>query len=221
MSGRIPRAQREETIWLQMSTIGERGTQHCMQLASDHGLSFVDAPVLGTRTPAEKAELVILASGPEQLRARLAPVFDALGQRTMWVGQAGTGSRLKLAINAWILTVVEGGAETLALAEGLGLDPQLVLDALAGGALDLPYLRMKAKAIMERDFEPSFKLVLAAKDASLVDQAAQDHEMELPLLSTIRRRLAQGAETHPDKDMSATYLTSAPVNGTRPVEAAG
>ncbi len=112
--------------------------------------------------------------------------------------------------NSWVLTVVEGVAETIALAEGLGLDPELLLDAIEGGALDLPYLRMKSRAIMQRQFDPSFRLTLAAKDARLIEEAAQRHELDLPLFSTIRRRLAEGAQEHGDEDFSATYLTSAP-----------
>lgn len=202
-----------DVVWVQASTIGERGTERCCELAEEHGVSFVDAPVLGTKQPAEEGKLVIMASGPEPLKERLQPIFDAIGPRTMWVGEAGAGTRLKLATNSWILAVVEGAAETLALAEGLGLDPQLVLDAVAGGSLDLPYLQTKGAAIMERNFEPSFRLRLAAKDASLVDEAARQHELDLPLLRTIRQRFAQGAEQHGDEDMSATYLTSAPRAG--------
>jgi len=197
-------------IWLQMSTIGEQGTERCIELASQHQLTLVDAPVLGTKQPAQEAKLVIMASGPAELRDQLQPIFDAIGQRTMWVGEAGAGSRLKIATNTWILAVVEGTAETFALAEGLGLDPQLVLDAVAGGPLDLPYLQMKGRAIIERSFEPSFRLALAAKDATLVEESARRHDLELPLLRTIRERLEQGAAEHPDEDMIATYLTSAP-----------
>ena len=210
MSGALSTKPADGAIWLQMSTIGERGTDRCIELAQEHELPFVDAPVLGSKQPAHEAKLVIMASGPADLQDRLAPIFDAIGERTMWVGEAGAGTRLKIATNSWILTIVEGAAETLALAEGLGLDPQLVLDAVAGGPLDLPYLQMKAKAIMERDFEPSFRLMLAAKDASLVDESASSHSLDLPMLKTIRLRLDQGAEDHPDEDMSATYLTSAP-----------
>jgi 3-hydroxyisobutyrate dehydrogenase len=200
----------EDAIWLQMSTIGELGTDRCGELAAAHGLTLIDAPVLGTKQPAEQGKLVILASGPDDARERMRPIFDAVGQKTLWVGEAGTGTRLKIVANSWVLTVVEGTAETIALAEGLGLDPGLLFDALEGGALDLPYLRMKGKAIAERNFEPSFRLVLAAKDARLIEDAAQRHELDLPLFSTIRRRLAEGAKEHGDEDFSATYWTSAP-----------
>jgi 3-hydroxyisobutyrate dehydrogenase len=201
---------RSDAVWLQMSTIGEAGTERCAELAERHGFTLIDAPVLGTKQPAEEGKLVVLASGPEPARERVQPIFDAVGQKTIWVGEAGAGTRLKMVANSWVLTVTEGTAEIIALAEGLGLDPQLFLDAIEGGTLDLPYVRMKGKAIMERSFEPSFRLALAAKDARLIEESAQRHELDLPLFGTLRRRLAEGAEEHGEKDFSATYLTSAP-----------
>jgi 3-hydroxyisobutyrate dehydrogenase len=202
-----------EAIWLQMSTIGEDGTERCAVLAREHDLEFVDSPVLGTKQPAQEGKLVILASGPERVQERLAPVLDAVGQRTMWVGGAGNGSKLKLATNAWLLAIVEGAAETLALAEGMGIDPQLVLDALDGGPLDMPYLKLKGKAMLQREFEPSFTLKLATKDAGLVEAAAQAHDLDLPVLEAIRRRMQEAIPEHGDEDLSATFLTSAPTAG--------
>jgi 3-hydroxyisobutyrate dehydrogenase len=202
----------DSTVWLQMSTIGESGTERCLELARRHGVAFVDAPVLGTKQPAEQGQLIVLASGRADLRDRVQPIFDVVGERTLWVGEAGMGSRLKLVTDGWLVTVVEGGAETIALAEGLGLDPTLLLEAIKGGGLDTPYLRMKANAMIERNFEPSFRLKLAAKDAALVEEAAERHRLDLPVLSAIRRRLEQGVPEHGDEDLSATYLTSAPGN---------
>jgi 3-hydroxyisobutyrate dehydrogenase len=204
-----------DVIWLQMSTIGEAGTERCIELAQERSVTLIDAPVLGTRQPAEEGKLVVLASGPEHARERVQPIFDAIGHKTIWVGEAGAGTRLKMVANAWVLTVTEGTAEVFALAEGLGLDPQLFLDAIEGGTLDLPYLRMKGKMIVERHFEPAFRLTLAAKDARLIEESAQRHEIDVPLFATIRRRLAEGAREHGDEDFSATYWTSAPKNARR------
>jgi 3-hydroxyisobutyrate dehydrogenase len=198
-----------KSIWLQMSTIGEAGTAKCMALAERHSVSFVDAPVLGSRQPAEDGELVVLASGPEPACASLRPIFDVLGERTMWLGEAGAGSRLKLALNAWVLTVVEAGAEIIALAEACELDPRQIFEALRGSNLDLPYLRMKGMTMIERQFEPAFRLALAAKDAALVHEAAKTRGLDLPLLRAVNERLAQGAMEYPDLDMSATYLMCA------------
>jgi 3-hydroxyisobutyrate dehydrogenase len=203
-------AMREGAVWLQTSTIGEAGIEACAELAEGHGIRLVDAPVLGTKAPAEQGELIVLGSGPEGLRDGLAPIFDAIAQRTMWVGETGAGTRLKVVVNSWIVTVVEGGAETIALAEGMGVDPTLLFEALEGGALDLPYLRMKGEAIAARDFDPSFSLRLAAKDAALVQESAGRRDLGLPALAAIRRRLEEGVPEHGDEDMSATFLTSAP-----------
>jgi 3-hydroxyisobutyrate dehydrogenase len=197
-------------IWAQMSTIGEEGTNICAAIARRRGIAFVDAPVLGTRVPADEGKLVVLASGPAELREPLQPLFDAVGRRTVWAGEAGAGTRLKLVTNCWVLMVVEGGAEAIALAEGLGLAPSLLFDALAGGSLDLPYLRIKGKRMTERNFEPLFRLSLAAKDACLVRDAAARHGLDLPVVTAVQQRLAQGAREHGEKDFSATYLTSTP-----------
>jgi len=199
----------EGATWIQMSTIGIEGTERCAQLAEKRGAAFVDAPVLGTKQPAEKGELVVLASGPEDFRERVAPILDAVGQKTLWVGDAGAGSRLKLVTNSWVLTVAEGTAEAIALAEGIGVEPSQFLEAVAGGPLDLPYLQLKGKAMIDRNFEPSFRLALAAKDARLLHEAAERHKLDLPVIEAIARRLEEAVAEHGDEDLAATYLTSA------------
>lgn len=194
-------------IWLQASTIGLEATGRCAELAEQTGLVFVDAPVLGTKKPAEEGQLVVLGSGPEEARERLAPFFEAIGKRTLWAGEAGAGSRLKVAVNTWIVAVVEGTAEMLSLAEAVGLDPRLALEAIEDGPLDLPYLRLKAKAMLERDFTPSFRLALAAKDAGLALDAAAEAGLDLPMLAAIRERMAAAAQDHGDEDLAAVYLS--------------
>jgi 3-hydroxyisobutyrate dehydrogenase len=195
--------------WIQASTIGLTGTERCAQLAEQRGITLIDSPVLGTKAPAEQGELIVLASGPEDAHERVQPVFDAIGKKTMWVGEAGAGSRLKLVTNNWILAVVEATAETVALAEGLDVDPEEFLEAVAGGPLDLPYLQMKAKAMLEGSWEPSMRLALAAKDAALVTEAAERHGLDLPLPRLVRERMEAASGEHGDKDMAATYLTVA------------
>jgi 3-hydroxyisobutyrate dehydrogenase len=203
-------------LWLQMSTIGHAATDRCIAVAENAGVTFVDAPVLGTKKPAEEGKLVVLASGPDEAREHLAPIFDAIGQKTLWVGEAGISSRLKVAINVWIVAVVEGAAEAPALAEGMGVDPKLVLEAVSGGPLDLPYLQMKGDMMIERRFDPSFRLALAAKDARLAVEAAKDAGLDLPLVETIANRMAIGADEHGDQDLAATFLLGAPKRAQSP-----
>ena len=93
-----------EAIWVQMSTIGVAGIERVEALvdAERPDVTLIDAPVSGSKDPAEQGQLTIFASGPSEARSRLDPLFDALGQRTIWVGPVGTGSRLKLTANAWL-----------------------------------------------------------------------------------------------------------------------
>jgi 3-hydroxyisobutyrate dehydrogenase len=197
------------TVWLQSSTVGVEGADRLAQVAAERGLGYVDAPVLGTRGPAEQGALTVLASGPEDLRPLVAPVLEAVAARTLWVGPAGAGSRLKLAVNAWVLTTVQGVAESLALAGGLGLDPRLVLEALRGGATDAPYVQSKGAAMLDGTFEPSFPLRGAAKDASLVEAAAAAAGLDLRLAPALRAAFAAAeADGHGGLDMAATYLSA-------------
>ena len=198
-------------IWWQASTIGIEGIEQCAVLAQETGAALVDAPVLGTRLPAEEGKLVVLASGPDPALDACAPLFDAVGQRTMRIGPAGTATRLKLAVNLWVLVVTQGTAETIAFAQSLGVEPGWVLEALEGGALDLPYFRMKSKLMLDEEFPASFALALAAKDARLVAAAAERHDADLPIARAVAERLTQATDAgHGDEDMAATYRLSKP-----------
>lgn len=198
---------RPGSIWLQQSTVGVDGADRLGRLAEELDLVYVDAPVLGTRKPADDGALVVLASGPEDAAAALSPVLDAIGARTSWVGEAGAGSRLKLAANAWVLVVVEGIAESLTLTRALGLDPQLFLDAVAGGAMDAPYVQLKGSSMLAGDFTAAFGLDGAAKDADLITRAARDAGVELAVVEAARDHVARAlAAGHGSKDVSATFL---------------
>lgn len=201
----------EGAIWLQMSTIGIEGTERCAALAEGNGLILVDAPVVGTKQPAEQGKLTVLASGPEEASGRCEPIFAAISQKAAWLGEAGTGTRMKLVINSWLLSLVEGLAETVAFAEGIDIDPAQFLETIAGGPVDNAYAQMKGRMMIERNFEPAFKLELAAKDARLVLEAAQRHDLDLPMLDAIRSQLEEAAEEHGEKDMSAIFLSSSHV----------
>lgn len=200
-----------DSVWAQMATVGIAGTERCQSLADDHGIALVDAPVLGTREPAEQGGLVVLASGPDAALERCAPIFDAVGSKTVTLGAAGEATRLKVVLNHWILALVEGLAETVALAEGIDVDPRSFLETIAGGPLDSPYAQMKGEAMAAREFPPSFALELALKDAELVREAADRHDLELPLIEAVARQMRRATEAgHGREDMAATVRASLP-----------
>ena len=156
-------------IWAQMSTIGVAGTERVVQLveARRTDVLLLDAPVSGSKEPAEQGQLIIFASGPDNARARVTPVFDALGQRTIWVGPLGAGSRLKLVNNTLLAFTAEGVGASIALAHRLGVETETVIDALDGGPLVSSWESAKLQRIARDDFSPQFPLVLALKDVHL------------------------------------------------------
>ncbi|QKV79557.1 NAD(P)-dependent oxidoreductase [Amycolatopsis sp. Hca4] len=193
------------TLWLQMSTVGLDWTDRLAALAEKAGVVFVDAPVLGTRQPAEQAQLLVLGSGPEEARPAATPVFDAVGMRTIWLGPAGRGSRLKLVMNAWVLALTNATAESLGLAKALGLDPALFLETIEGGGLDVGYAHVKGGAMLAGEYPPAFPAGLAAKDARLVVEAAGD-EVDLAGAKAVLAHLEAALEAgHGDEDMAALY----------------
>ena len=206
-----PEASGDGSLWLQMSTVGIAATERLAELAAGRGATFVDAPVLGTREPAEKGELVVLASGPDDALDRAAPVFDAVGSKVVPLGQAGNATRMKLVLNSWLVALVEGLAETIALAEAIDVDPSRFLEIIDGAPMGTPYAQLKGKAMIARDFTPSFPLSLALKDARLVREAADSAGVELPIAAVVERQFARAIETgHGDDDLAAAYSASAP-----------
>ena len=200
-----------EAILLQTSTIGLEATEAAAAKAGEAGIAFVDAPVVGTREPAEKGRLVVLASGPDAAIDACDAVFDAIAMKTLRLGEAGGGSRMKLVANAWIVSLVESLAETIALAEALEVDPKAFLGMIAGGPLDSGYAQLKGGAMADRSFEPaSFALALAAKDARLVLDAAGRSELSLPVVEAVAEQMEQAVEAgHGDEDLAATIHASA------------
>lgn len=161
-------------VWVQMSTIGVAGIDRVATLANAErpDVILIDAPVSGSKDPAEKGQLTIFASGTDAARSRLKPLFDALGQRTIWVGPVGAGSRLKLVANAWLALAAEAVNTSVALARRLGLETETVVNALSGGALVSPWQAAKLPRIAQGDFSVQFALSLALKDVHLALEAA-------------------------------------------------
>ena len=211
--GALP-ALAEDGVWLQMSTVGEGGNERLLGLAADHGVAYVDAPVLGTKQPAEQGQLVVLASGPEEVRERSEQVFDALGSKTVWLGEAGEGSRLKLVVNNWIVGILGVLAETVAFANTIGVDPAKFLETIEGGPLGLPYAQIKGNMMIEEDFPTSFSANLARKDAGLVLDAAEAHDQRMRITEAVAARFDEAIRAgHGEEDMAAVYRAARPERG--------
>jgi 3-hydroxyisobutyrate dehydrogenase len=205
-------------VWIQMSTVGVESTDRLTHLADRHGVVFVDAPVSGSSAAAEQGHLVVLASSGQAVRPVVEPIFNALGKQTLWLPHVGDGSRIKLALNNWLGVLVEGMAESLTLAQALGIDPQLLLEAMADGPMASEYAINKGAAMLSADFVPGFPLRHAAKDVELALTAAHRHGVELPLTDALLPRWQQTiAADHGDDDI-ASVVTAAAITAPPPGE---
>ncbi|BAL93131.1 putative dehydrogenase [Actinoplanes missouriensis 431] len=199
--------------WVQSTTVSLESVGELARFAEHQGLVFFDAPVLGTRQPAEAGQLTVLAAGPVDQRSVVEPVFEAVGARTVWTGAdgaAGSSTRLKLVANSWVLAATHGVAESLALAKGLGVDPEDFFGLISGGPLDMGYLRAKGDAILADRLSPaSFAVVTAEKDARLIVDAGQAHGVRMDVAAAGAERFRRAAEQgHGDEDMAASYYAS-------------
>src|SRR5437660_2657113 len=181
-------------VWIQSATIGVRATERLAARAAAGGLVFVDAPVLGSTPQARGGELRVLASGPDEASAVCEPVFSAIAARTFWLGEAGRGSRMKLVFQGWLLTLVAGVAESLALATALGFEPEQVYEVFEGTPADAPILRFAGGDMLRGLFEPGLSLEHAQKDALLVIDAAREAGVEPLMTESVLRLLDRALE---------------------------
>jgi 3-hydroxyisobutyrate dehydrogenase len=200
-------AMKDGAVFVQCATVGIEGATQTASLAAEQGVAFLDSPVLGTKAPAEQGKLVMLASGDPALRERVQPAFDAMAAKTLWVGaELGLGSKLKLVCNAWIGALAAAVGQSFALASGLGLDQQLMLDALDGAAADSPYLQAKGKAIIESSYAPQFSVDGVRKDTGLIRDAVVASELSTVLIDGVRAAFDAASQAgHGDDDMAAVY----------------
>jgi 3-hydroxyisobutyrate dehydrogenase len=206
-------ASPDGVLWAQTSTVSLHDAgDRLPALAAMHGARYVDAPVLGTRQPAEEGKLTVLAAAPQALRDPVEPVFGAIGARTVWVSERpGDGTRLKLVANSWVATIVAATAQSIALAQGLGLDPQAFLDMMKGSAVDAAYLHVKGEVIIAGQFTPSFAVDGAVKDTGLIAAAMRESGTDAALMDAVGQQYRKAAEAgHGEKDMAAVYRAFRP-----------
>jgi 3-hydroxyisobutyrate dehydrogenase len=207
MTGGVAEAFAPGAVWAQMGTIGiEATTEFARRLGQLRpGVLFVDAPVSGSKGPAETGQLLILASGPAAAEPVVRPAFSAIGRKTVWLGAAGQGSAMKLVVNAYLAALIEGVAEALELASRLGIRPDALAEAIEGGPLDAPLADAKLHKMESGDFAPEFPLEWALKDVDLAIQAAGGDQ--LPVLEALSRQWRAAVDAgHGRDDISAARL---------------
>jgi 3-hydroxyisobutyrate dehydrogenase len=201
----------QETIWVQMSSVGANEADQLTWTAKSHGVTLIDAPVSGSTRPALEGQLTVLASGPgSAARAVVGPVFDALASRVLWLGEAGMGSRLKLAANHWMIAKVAVLAESMRLCEAMGLDQRHFVALLDGGPLGSQYASQKLDEILRHEYPAGFPVRLAVKDLELVEEVQRSAPITMPLLDAVLKRFVVASQDFADQDLAAIYEIDGP-----------
>lgn len=200
----------DRAIWAQMSTVGREGTARLAAFAGVHGLTMVDAPVVGTKQPAEEGKLAILAAGPAAARDVVQPAFDAMGAKTIWLGdEPGPATAMKLVANSWIATITAAAGQAIEQARAFGLDPAQFLETMSGGATDSPYLQAKGSAILEgRTSDTQFALDGLVKDLSLIRAATADGGVPTGLIDALVDAYRRASDAGHGRDDIAAVVSS-------------
>jgi 3-hydroxyisobutyrate dehydrogenase len=209
-------ALRPDSVFAQMSTIGVAATDKLADLVRTQrrDVTFLDAPVAGSREPAERGELTIFASGPQEVRPRVTALFNALAQRIMWVGPAGAGSRLKVVNNTWLAFASEAVVTSMAVARRLGLPTETVVNAFSGGPMVSEWQEPKLVRVAKGEYSPQFSLSLALKDVRLALQVTDDDQFVAlaGLAEEWQRALSRGFG---DEDLTVVARTLEPQGAIR------
>ncbi|GGE29547.1 hypothetical protein GCM10011391_05110 [Pullulanibacillus camelliae] len=193
-------------LWVDMSTVNPSFSKKMADAARNHQLRYLDAPVSGSKVPAEKGELIFLVGGTQEDCAEAQPYFDIMGKATHFMGENGQGSAMKILINLMLAQSMAVFSETVHLGEAMGLGKENVVELLLNHPVAAPILQGKKNNILNETFEPEFPLAHMQKDLHLVAQTAFEHHYAMPLANAAKELYAQ-AKQHGlgNQDMSAIF----------------
>jgi 3-hydroxyisobutyrate dehydrogenase-like beta-hydroxyacid dehydrogenase len=196
----------EGSLWIDCSTVDPSFTKKMAAEAAKRKIRFLDAPVTGSRIPAEKGELVFLVGGNEAVLEQVKPLLNLMGKDVLYQGETGKGSAMKLVINLMLAQSMAVFSEAVNLAEALGLQRETVMDTLLNGPTAAPFLKGKREKMEHQDYSADFPLYLIQKDLQLVSQAAYESSLSLPIANVTKEIYAM-AKQHGlgDSDFSAIY----------------
>ena len=197
----------EGMIVVDSSTISPSATKKFAERVHSRGVSYVDAPVTGSKTGAENGTLIFIVGGEEAIIEKLKPLFAAMGKQFFRMGETGKGHAAKLAMNLQIALIYEGFAEALTLAAKLGVDAETMLPLINASMVRSGVVEYKSPFVLKRDFSPNFPMRLMHKDIRLALDAAKESRVKLPALEIVEEVYDVAIEDgQQDLDFAATII---------------
>ena len=199
-------SMKRNSIWVDCSTVNPSFSREIAKIAEEKGIRFIDAPVAGTKQPAEKGELIILTGGNKNDIEEVTPLLNLMGKKIIYAGETGMGTSLKMVINLMLASAMEVFSEALTLGESLGFTKEKLYDVLIGGPVTAPFLAGKTEKINKLSFEADFPLQLMLKDMQLIEQTAKENNINLPAADSIKEIYSEAVKNgFGHKDFSAIY----------------
>lgn len=206
-------AQPADKIIINMSTVSPSYTRNLKKCLEPSNISFIDAPVSGSKKPAIEGSLIILAGGEADQINGLEPLFLTMGKKVIYCGEAGKGSAMKMTINLLLALMIEGLCESLNLAQLLNLDTDLVLDSILAGHLGCGLFNLKRDMLKQNDFPVQFPLKHMTKDLRFVLQTADEAGAAVPAGHAVYQLYRQGVGLgNGDLDFAAVKRTLEALN---------
>jgi len=202
----ILRHAKKNALWINTSTINPSFAEEMASKAKEAGLRYLDAPVSGSKIPAEKAELIFLVGGNSADLEQAQPLLNAMGKSINYLGDVGAGSKMKLVVNLVLAQSMLAFSEAVALGVASGLDQNKVVNVILGGPVASPFLQMKKDKLESKNFEPEFPLKWVHKDLHLILQTAYENNVSLPLTSICKEIYGMAKQNgRGDEDIAAIY----------------
>jgi 3-hydroxyisobutyrate dehydrogenase-like beta-hydroxyacid dehydrogenase len=188
------------------STINPSFAEEMGAKANDAGLRYLDAPVSGSKVPAEKGGLVFLVGGDPKDLEEARPILSQMGKSIHHLGKTGAGSSMKMVVNLVLTQSMLAFSEAIALGKASGLLQEAMFNILLGGPLTPAYLQGKREKLDKNNYEPEFPLKWAHKDLHLIMQTAYEHQIAMPVTAIVKEIYGMAkAEGKGDEDISAIF----------------
>ena len=194
----------ENTLFTNMSSVSPAFSRELAARLESSGCRFVDAPVSGSKKPAEEGSLVILAGGESGDVEALGPLFQVMGKKVVHCGPVGQGSMMKMAVNLLLGTMMEGLAEMINLGKQGGLDTDSLLEVVTSGPLNCGLFQIKESMLREEEYPAQFPLKHMSKDLKFVLDTAYEIGANLPTGHGVSQAYATARNLgHGDQDFAA------------------
>ncbi len=197
---------REGSLWINSSTVNPSFSVEIANKASQHGICYLDAPVAGTKGPAAAGELLFLIGGNDKDISNAQPLLDIMGKKSLYLGEVGKGSAMKMLINQLLGAQMIAFAEALAMGQAMGLKKPTLFDVLTATPVVAPVMAAVRSKLEHRDYETNFPLKWIHKDLHLSSISAYENGISTPNLNTVKETYAKAKQTGlGDMDFTAVY----------------